>query len=81
VREWSCVTVNLNGANRENEWNLITEIFNSTSTTKVPDRQGSEKFKPSSTRTNYGTMTVTGSSINPNPRPEKKSLIEYRTHE
>jgi hypothetical protein len=45
---------------RQGEWNVVTEILNTTSTTTVPERRGNQSWNPFSWLTNYGTVKVTG---------------------
>jgi RHS repeat-associated protein len=75
VVSWGCVTACKNqNYDRELEWDVVLQIMNSTTSTDVPDRQGSEKFNPSSSRKKYGEMTIEGTSINPSlPKERERS--------
>ncbi|MBA5630381.1 DUF6443 domain-containing protein [Moheibacter lacus] len=69
-----CVTICSadESSDRNLEWNVINQIMNTTSTSEVPDRQGLQRFNPTSTRTKYGTMEVIGTSVNPKKSPNAK---------
>ncbi len=59
---------------RSEEWNVVTNILNNTSTTTVPERRGMQRFKPFSKLTNYGTMIIKGNDNIPQKKPAPNSL-------
>ena len=54
---------------REQEWNVMNKIIQTTKTTTVNDRRGNQSLNPFSRLTVYGTITVSGE----NPKPDKKN--------
>ena len=60
IESWGCITCDVSQESRQKEWNVITEILNTTSTTTVPEKRGNQKWNPFSWLTNYGTIKVIG---------------------
>lgn len=57
---YGCITCDISQGNRQEEWNVVTKILNTTSTTTVPEKRGKQSLNPFSWLTNYGTVKVTG---------------------
>jgi RHS repeat-associated protein len=57
---FGCITINSVNQERSEEWNVLSEIIKSTSNQQVPKREGSQKFIPFTSRTQYGVVTVKG---------------------
>lgn len=55
-----CITVCSSDRDRSEEWDVVKQILNTTSTTTVPKREGKQKYNPFSTRKKYGTVKVIG---------------------
>ena len=60
TESWGCVTCDVSQGDRQEEWNVVTEILNTTSTTTVPEKRGKQGWNPFSWLTNYGTVRVIG---------------------
>ena len=71
TESWGCVTCDVSKGSRQEEWNVVTEILNTTSTTTVPEKRGKQKWNPFSRLTNYGTVKVTGEDKIPTKKEEK----------
>lgn len=67
---FGCVTICIgpNKNKKQNEWNVLNKIIQSTETTTVNDRRGRQFINPLSRLTVYGTITVSGQ----NPKPKQK---------
>lgn len=70
TKSWGCVTCDVSKGSRQEEWNVVTEILNTTSTTTVPERRGNQKWNPFSWLTNYGTLKVIGEDKIPTKKEE-----------
>lgn len=55
-----CITVCDPKGERDAEWGVVEKILGSTSTTKVPKREGNQKYVPGTARKRYGTVIVKG---------------------
>jgi hypothetical protein len=71
---WGCVTVDRTQDDAQKNWNVVTSIMNTTSTTTVKENRGKQWLNPWSKLTKYGTMQVTGADkipYKPQPKPEE----------
>ncbi len=60
---WGCITVNKYGAEavqRDEEWGVVRDIMDATSTTRVHREEGIQGWIPWSTTTDFGTIDVVG---------------------
>ena len=55
-----CITVCNPDGKRQEEWEVVSKILENTSKTKIPKREGMQKYIPNTTRLKYGTIKVTG---------------------
>ncbi|MBC9798188.1 DUF2778 domain-containing protein [Sinomicrobium weinanense] len=58
TESWGCVTHDVSVGDRQEEWDVIMEILNTTSTTTVPERRGKQGWNPFSRLTRYGVMII-----------------------
>ncbi len=66
---YGCVTV-CKGKGRSEEYDILQNIFENTSTTQVPKREGMQRYIPGTTRKKYGTMKVKGKDNIPDKKTE-----------
>ena len=60
TESWGCVTCDVSTDDRKKEWDVVTSIFQNTSTTTVKEKRGKQSYNPFSRLTNYGTMKIVG---------------------
>ncbi len=58
IESWGCVTHDISTGDRQEEWDVIMEILNTTSKTRVPERRGNQGWNPFSHLTRYGVMII-----------------------
>ncbi len=71
TESWGCITCDISEGDRKEEWNVVNEILNNTSTTTAPERRGDQKWNPFSWLTNYGTVKVIGEDKIPTKKEEE----------
>ncbi|MDY3529839.1 hypothetical protein PG593_08630 [Riemerella anatipestifer] len=71
TESWGCITCDVSQGDRQKEWNVVTEILNSTSTTTVPEKRGKQGWNPFSWLTKYGTVRVIGEDKIPTKKENK----------
>jgi len=71
TESWGCITCDVSKDDRTDEWGVVTEILNTTSTTTVPEKRGNQSWNPFSFLTNYGTVKVTGEDNIPAKKVEE----------
>ncbi len=69
---YGCITCDVSQGDRQSEWDVVTEILNTTSTTAVPEKRGKQVWNPFSWLINYGTVKVVGEDKIPNKKEEKQ---------
>lgn len=69
---YGCVTVcaGPDGESREQEYSVLQNILENTSTVDVPKREGNQRYIPFTTRKKYGTMKVMGEDNIPEQKSE-----------
>ena len=65
-----CITVDRTQKDVNTIWNVVLSIFNSTSTTIVPEKRGHQWLNPFSRLVKYGTLEVQGEDTIPLKREE-----------
>ena len=60
TESWGCVTCDQSAGDRSEEWNVVSDILNNTSTNTVKEKRGNQWLNPNSKLKNYGTIKVTG---------------------
>ncbi|WP_372473448.1 RHS repeat domain-containing protein [Capnocytophaga sp. ARDL2] len=60
TESWGCITCDTSKENRYEEWEVLTKILDSTTTSTVPEKRGRQRWNIFSKRIKYGTVEVIG---------------------